>query len=159
MDVTGLTRAVAAAGSRYHRLLLIVSSDAGHRSALLHAFAGDAGAPLVNVSMMVSESLLPLPRADRVAEVGVLLDRLIGDSGSQVVCLDRIEVLFVPDLRVDVLGRLQQLARNHTLIVNWPGTWSSGTLTYAETGHPEFFQARADAVSVFTATAPGQSPV
>lgn len=108
--------------------------------------------------MMVSESLLPLPRADRVAEVGVLLDRLIGDSGSQVVCLDRIEVLFVPDLRVDVLGRLQQLARNHTLIVNWPGTWSSGTLTYAETGHPEFFQAPADALSVFT-TALGQLPV
>lgn len=159
MDVTGLTRAVEIAGYRYYRLLLVVGPDAVHRGALLHAFAADTGAPLVNVSTVVSEWLLPLPRADRVAEVGVLLDRLIGDSGSQVVCLDRIEVLFVPDLRVDVLGRLQQLARNHTLIVNWPGAWSSGTLTYAETGHPEFFQARADAVSVFTTTAPGQSPV
>jgi hypothetical protein len=154
-----LRSAAAVAGSRYHRLLLVVSSDPGHRSALLRAFAGDAGAPLLNVSMMVSESLLPLPRAERVAEVGVLLDHLIGDSDSTVVCLENIEVLFVPDLRVDVLSRLQQLARNHTLIVNWPGTWSAGTVMYAETGHPEFFQARLDATSIFTATAPGQSPL
>lgn len=72
-------------------------------------------------------------------------------------CESRIGVLFVPDLRVDVLARLQQLARNHTLIVNWPGGWSTGTLTYAEAGHPEFFQARAEAASVFTPTAPGLS--
>jgi hypothetical protein len=154
-----LAEAVAVAAGRYHRLIYLVGSNANDRSALLHAFARDTSAALINVSIVVSESLLPLPRVDRVRDVGVLLDRLIRESGSHVVCLNHIEVLFIPELRVDVLGRLQQLARNQTLIVNWPGTWSSGTLTYAETGHPEFFQARTDAVSVFTTTAPGPSPV
>jgi fluoride ion exporter CrcB/FEX len=157
-DVITLAGAAAAASTRYHRLLLLVGSDRAGRGALLGTFAANTGSPLINVSMALSEALLPLPRVDRVAEVGILMDRLVSESGSQVVCLDNIEVLFVPDLRVDVLGRLQQLARNHTLIVNWPGAWSTGALTYADASHPEFFQSRADAASVFTVAAAGLSP-
>ena len=56
--------------------------------------------------------------------------------------LDKIEVLFQPELHVDVLARLRQLSRQRTLVVVWPGEWSSGTLTYASREHPEYSEER-----------------
>jgi hypothetical protein len=157
LDLTALRNAVAVASDRYHRLVLVVGSDEASRRSLLHEYAAEVGTPVVGVSAVLSEALLPLPRADRIAEVGPLLERLIAETSPGAVCLDNIEVLFVPDLRVDVLSRLQQLSRTRTLVVHWPGHWTDGDLTYAEAGHPEYFQARADAATVFNLSGAGPS--
>jgi len=148
--LASLKSAVAAAGTRYHRLLFIVGGDDQVRSRLLQTLATELSGLHLMVSVAVAEALLPEPRAGRVAGLGPLLEELTASAGAPVVCLDAIEVLFLPELRVDVLGRLQQLSRNRTFVVNWPGTWDGQRLTYADASHPEFFEASVDATTVFT---------
>ena len=150
VDLANLRQAVTATGHRYHQLLLLVGQEQNRRQALLQALATESGEPILHVSIVLAEALLPLPRAERVPELGGLLDRVVAESAAQIVFVDDIEILFSPELRVDVLSRLRQLSRNRIVVVNWPGEWVDGCLTYAEVGHPEFFQAQADAVSVFT---------
>lgn len=92
-ELTPLMRAVEAAGRRYHRLLFVVGeSDAGRR-ALLGKLVSESGAALIQVSLNVSERLLPEPRADRIPEVGFVLEELIASGERPIVCLDAIEVL------------------------------------------------------------------
>jgi hypothetical protein len=91
------------------------------------------------------------PRAERVGEVGQQFEALMASGEPDVVVLNNIEVLFLPELRVDLLAQLRHLARNRTIVVAWPGRWSAGTLIYAEPEHPEHFAGRTvEPVSVFT---------
>ena len=149
--IPGLKGIIQAASTWYYRLVWVVGSAGSGKSGLLKALAADVSAPFINVSLTVAEALLPLPRAERVGEVGQQLETLVAAGEADVVVLDNIEVLFLPELRVDVLARLRQLARNRTLVVAWPGRWSAGTLSYAEPEHPEHFEDRTvEPVSVFT---------
>jgi hypothetical protein len=149
--IEGLQRIVQSAPAWYYRLVLVVGPVAPERSSLLRALAAGMSAPYINVSLALAEALLPLPRFERVGEVGRQLETLVAVGEADLVVLDNIEVLFLPELRVDVLARLRQLARNRTLVLAWPGRWSAGTLSYAEPEHPEHFEDRTvEPVSVFT---------
>jgi hypothetical protein len=146
-----LRECARAASGWYYQLVFVVGSAGPRKSGLLKALAGGKSANYINVSISLAETLLPLPRTDRVGEVGRQLETLIVAGESDLVVLDHIEVLFLPDLRVDVISRLRQLARNQTLIVAWPGSWSAGTLKYAVPDHPEHFEDRTiEPVSVFS---------
>ncbi len=151
LALAGLKGIVQSAPVWYYRLVLVVGPAAAERSSLLWALAAGVSAPYINVSLALAEALLPLPRAERVGEVGQQLEALVAGGEPDVVVLDNIEVLFLPELRVDLLARLRHLARNRTIVVAWPGRWSAGTLTYAEPEHPEHFEDRTvEPVSVFT---------
>lgn len=141
---------VASASTWYHRLLLVVGGTGERRAALMQALSNALPAPYVNVSQALSEALLPLPRTERVAQVGPELDAITGAGANHVVLLDNIEVLFLPELRVDVLARLRRMSRNRTVVATWPGRYSAGRLTYAEADHPEHFEERGvEPLSVF----------
>jgi len=149
--LAALKEVVQAASGWYHRLVLVVGPAGPEKSGLLKALAANESAPYLNISLALAETLLPLPRTERVGEVGRQLETLVAVKEADVVVLDTIEVLFLPELRVDVLARFRQLARNRTLVVAWPGRWSAGTLSYAEPEHPEHFEDRnVEPVSVFT---------
>jgi hypothetical protein len=150
-SLEALQECARAASGWYYRLVFVVGSAGRRKSELLKALAGGRSANYINVSLSFAETLLPLPRTDRVGEVGRQLETLVAAGESGLVVLDHIEVLFLPDLRIDVVSRLRQLARNQTLIVAWPGRWSAGTLKYAVPEHPEHFEDRTiEPVSVFS---------
>lgn len=155
-DVGALKDRIQAASAWYHRLILLhAPAGCGDRPGL-HPLAAELGVPYVNVSLALSEALLPLPRAERPAHVGAELEALVSAGNAPGVLLDKIEVLFQPDLRVDVLARLRQLSRHRTLVVTWPGQWSGGILTYASFEHPEHAEERGvEPLSVFFLSTPG----
>lgn len=149
--IQALKAMIPAASTWYYRLLWVVDSAGSGKSGLLKALAADVSAPYLNVSLTLAEALLPLPRTERIGEVGRQLETRVLAEKADVVVLDNIEVLFLPELRVDVLARFRQLARHRTLLVAWPGRWSAGTLSYADPEHPEYFEDRTvEPVSVFT---------
>lgn len=155
-DIGALKGRIQAASTWYHRLILLhAPADFGDRPGL-QALAAELGVPYVNVSLALSEALLPLPRAERPAHVGAELEALISAGNAPSVLLDKVEVLFQPDLRVDVLARLRQLSRHRTLVVTWPGQWSGGVLTYASFEHPEHTEERGvEPLSVFSLSTAG----
>ncbi len=151
-DITALKARIDAASGWYYRLILLHTPRTGSDGPDTQALAAELAVPYVNVSLALSEALLPYSRAERGARVGLELEALVSpEPDAPCVLVDKIEVLFQPDLRVAVLSRLRQLSRNRTLIVAWPGEWSGGTLTYASREHPEHFEERnVEPLSVFS---------
>lgn len=133
-DLTGLCET---ATTLYYRLVLVVGPPRSGKTHLLQEVAVVKGWPLVNLNQRVSELLLELTQRQRALR----LPRIVGDvlaSGSDVVLVDNIELLFSPDLQQDPLKLLQGLARNRTVVASWPGDIAGKQLTYAEPSHPEY---------------------
>ena len=86
-------------------------------------------------------------RAIRVLdEVGSILHEQAGSA----ICVDNIEILFEPSLHVDALRLLQSIAKQHTLVVAWPGRFDGTRLLYATKDHPEYREYASDGLSVIS---------
>jgi hypothetical protein len=96
--------------------------------------------PILNVSLLLSEQLRLLPPEKRPFEVGRILRSLLAGENKDIVFLDRIEYLFDTELKQNPVRLFENLSGNKTLIVHWPGTLESGSLTYATPEHPEYYQ-------------------
>lgn len=122
----------------YHRLILVVApSGSGKTTALLNV-REKTGAPMVNVNIELSKRLLDLTERQRILHIPRLLDEILTQTGSNIILLDNIEILFDVSLRQDPLRLLQGLSRNRTLVVAWNGTISKGNIIYAVPEHPEY---------------------
>ena len=62
----------------------------------------------------------------------------ISNKARTLLVLDNLEILFDPDLKQDPLRLLQGISRNRSVLASWNGTYNSGKLLYAESGHPEY---------------------
>lgn len=84
---------------------------------------------------------------EEVFNVGEVVRRLespeqvldaIKPRASSVLLVD-IEVLFSPELGLDVMAFIRHLSHGRALIVEWPGGLSSGRLTYSRPGRRDYF--------------------
>ncbi len=113
----------------------------------------------MNLSGALSQRLLELS-AQRMAlrahrELADLIDGTEGD----VVLLDCIELLFLPELKLEPLRALQSISRNRPVVAAWRGKYASGTIEYAEAGHPEHYRSEElDAVVVTVSDESGAWP-
>ena len=126
------------AGSRYHRLVLVVGVAGTGKTAALMTAAGRIDAPLVNVNLELSRRMLDLAERQRPLRVRRLLDRIVAESGSDVVLLDNLEILFDAALRQHPLRLLQDLSRSRVVAATWNGSIEGGHIHYATPGHPEY---------------------
>ncbi|HOV79091.1 MAG TPA: BREX-3 system P-loop-containing protein BrxF [Bacillota bacterium] len=126
------------AAELYHRLIIIAAPAGAGKTAALQDIRERTGAPLINVNLELSRRLLELTGRRRALLLPRLLSEIVNASGSDVVLLDNIELLFDASLKQDPLRLLQGLSRNKTLVVAWNGSVSGGYLTYAVPEHPEY---------------------
>lgn len=125
------------AGGMYHRLVLIAVPSGSGKTQALRDVAERAHAPLVNVNLELSSSMLELTERQRALQAARILAEIVGETQASLVLLDNTEVLFDPALRQDPIRLLQSLSRNRTIVAAWNGTLEEGQLVYAEPGHPE----------------------
>ena len=121
------------AGSRYHRLVLVVGVAGTGKTV-----AGCIDAPLVNVNLELSRRMLDLAERQRPLRIRRLLDRIVAESGGDVVLLDNLEILFDAALRQHPLRLLQDLSRSRVVAAAWNGSLDGGHVHYATPGHPEY---------------------
>jgi len=126
------------AAELYHRLIIMVAPAGAGKTTALQDIHERTGAPLVNVNLELSRRMLELTERRRALLLPRLLSEVVDASGSDVVLLDNIELLFDVSLKQDPLRLLQGLSRNKTLVVAWNGSVNSGCLTYAVPEHPEY---------------------
>ena len=137
-DVTEISETVLAIRDAPSRLVLLVGPPGSGKSRHLRALSAEKGYPRVKINAILSEELVRLPHRRRPLHVRQILSDLLEADEEDVVLVDNIEVLFLPELRQEPLQLLHELARNRTLCVAWPGKVDpDGSLVYAEVGHAE----------------------
>jgi len=138
--VDALIQAIQKAKNQYYRLVILVGSLSTGKTTSLQTVAKNHGYQLLNVNLELSKKMLELTRTQRSRQVERLLKEVIASVPGDVVLLDNLEILFDTALELQPLRLLQVLDRNRTIVASWNGSFQSGTLIYAEPGHPEFMQ-------------------
>ena len=136
---TDVMRVIRQAGDLYDRLVLLAGPQGSGKTAVLQALAKENQYPLINVNLQLCKGMLELTRNQRTRQVERLFKAEVGSRAGDVVLVDNLEVLFDPSLEVVPPGCCSPLVET-TLVASWNGTPRTGTLTYAEPGHPEFVQ-------------------
>lgn len=137
MLVSDLATALANAESGYFRLVLLVGPPESGKTPRLRDLAAAGPHPIVSVAGPAAARLLEFTERQRRQRASEVVTELVEANEGSVILLDDIELLFEPTLAVDPLRLLQSLARNRTVVAAWPGTYADGTLTYADSAHPE----------------------
>ena len=149
-----VVEALEQAGRLYHRLVLVVGPGGAGKTAALREVAARTGAPLVNVNLELSRSMLDLTERQRPLQVRRLLERIVAEAGSGGVLLDNIEILFDAALRQHPLRLLQDLSRSRVVAAAWNGSVEGNHVRHAVPGHPEYRRDPLDGVlAVDTETA------
>jgi hypothetical protein len=119
--------------------LLIISANEVNRSNTIHSLK-QLNIPIKNLNLILSQELRNHPVNKRPREVSTILRKTINEIGDEVICFDRIEYLFNPELQQDPLRLLENLSGNNVLVILWPEDIQDSSLTYATPEHPEFYQ-------------------
>jgi|GEM_PF-1929231 len=93
---------------------------------------------IIALSEQLCERLLPLSRKERTLKTPDIIARMINDTDSDVIWLDRIQILFEPSLDLDPLRQLQELARLKPIIAIWPGQITKQCLTFSNPGKGDY---------------------
>jgi hypothetical protein len=131
-------RRIGQAAELYHRLVILVAPCGAGKTAALQDVHERTSAPLINVNLELTRRMLDLTERQRALQLPRLLSEIVGQSASDVVLLDNIEVLFDMSLKQDPLRLLQGLSRNRTVVVAWSGSIDGANVIYATPDHPEY---------------------
>lgn len=143
---------LAVAHGLFHRIVLVVGDDPVAKSRLLREAAELGKFPVLNVGEQLAKSLMQFSVRQRPGKADEKLKFLLSECCTKTVVLDHIEILFAPELRLDVVRLLQSLSRNTTLLVAWPGDVSNAGVSYAPSDHPEHQRSSLDGAVVASMT-------
>ena len=135
MEIIQLKECIAKASNQYYRLLIIVGPPGSGKSRLLRQLDNVS---YIHLSLELAKQLIIFPKEDRALHINDVLSEIISTNEQQVIVLDNIELLFLPELRLNPLRALEHLSRNKTLVVAWTGSYNDRRLAWAEPGHPEY---------------------
>lgn len=149
-----LEAAILATSSMYERLVLLVGKSGSGKTTQLQRISKQHSSPVLNVSQLLSEAILELPKRQRVLTAPRHFAALLPAHSDRPAILDNVELMFSADLKMDPLACLRQASRHCSIVASFPGSYSDGHLLYAEPGHPEYRRFVADDLQVVTLSSP-----
>ncbi|MFA5467406.1 MAG: BREX-3 system P-loop-containing protein BrxF [Candidatus Izemoplasmatales bacterium] len=129
-----LQSAVTSLKSSRVRLILLVATSGRGKTQVIRKYAEENGLPVLSFGLLITKAIQAGLQAEKL--LGYLHQELEGLG--DVVLLDNLEVLFQPDLKLQVLQLLKLLSKERTIIAAFPGRVIDGSLVYAEAFHPEY---------------------
>ena len=126
------------AKEQYYRIILFVAPSESGKSEILDDISKKIGAPIINVSLELTQLMLDLTKRQRAFHFSKIFNQIINKINNDVVILNNIEILFDPVFKQDPLRLLQMCSRNKTLIISWNGSVENDCLIYAIPSHPEY---------------------
>ncbi len=135
MDIKELNIIITAVKLQRSRLIIICGVG---KENLKQQCSVKYGIKNINISQALAKKLLSIPSARRSMRVQRCLTEILRRFDDEILWLDRIQLLFYPELKFDTVQFFQNASRNKTLLLAWEGTYKNNKLIYAEPGHPEY---------------------
>lgn len=121
--------------NKRERLCLLVN----HPKHLSSNLASLSEVLFINVGQLLSEKLIMVPKQERSVQAALIFSEMIRSSTTELVGMNRLEILFNRELAVDPLKLLLANAKEKTVLALWPGHYDPKIgLTYAQPSHPEY---------------------
>jgi hypothetical protein len=134
-----LRRSVEIAEQRHTRLVLVVGGEPVTRATLVGELARVLSTSVVNVGRSVAEHLLGVSARHRpMTAADTATDLIRATEPGKPALVDKLELLFLPDLMLDPLKLITDSARSRVVVAVWPGNWTGTGLRYAVPSHAEF---------------------
>lgn len=92
----------------------------------------------VNISLELSKELMDIPKTKRSNRVCRCLAEILHKFNSDILWIERMQLLFHPELEFDPIQFFQNASRNITIILSWDGEYKNNKLIYAKPGHQEY---------------------
>ena len=140
-------RQLGATGLAGGKPVLLVG-DEGDRGATLAAIAPLTGVTPINLNVELAQVLIDA--AGTRVDPAVVIAEIY--PGASALLLDRIQILMLPQLRINALDVLTRVARRRPICASWPGRIENGHLRYADHNHPECLDEDANRASVIDLT-------
>lgn len=122
---------------RYYKQIYVNEYEIGNNVVI---FSEENHYPLLNINLSVSEVIKDISNSRRTFKTIDIVNELILDMDSEIICIDNFEVLFEPTLKVNPFELFMNLSKSKTLVIAWRGTISNSNFIYAESGHPEYLK-------------------
>lgn len=132
--ISFLQNAITSIKSSRVRLILLVATSGKGKTQVIRKYAEENELPVLSFGLLITKAIQAGLQAEKL--LGYLLQELEGLG--EVVLFDNLDVLFQPDLKLQVLQLLKLLSKERTIIAAFPGRFIDGSLVYAEAFHPEY---------------------
>ena len=113
---------------------VVLVGDEGDREATMATLSAMVGTAVINASIALAR--LYIDAAEARIDPAAALAAVTPDTSS--LLLDRIQILMLPQLKLNAIDVLTRVARRRPVCVSWPGRVENGRLRYADHNHPEY---------------------
>jgi hypothetical protein len=121
-------------GVRRHRLIIITNCPD-----ITEKQAKTAGVILLNLNLKLSEKLIDITQSKRNRAISAVINEIMaGCPQDQVILVNHCEILFLPELQQDPIRLFEEISKERTIVLLWPGINEDGVLSYAQPWHSEY---------------------
>lgn len=121
-------------GVRRHRLIIITSYQD-----ITDKQAKSAGVVLLNLNLILSERLMNITQSKRSRSISSEINEIIEDyPRTHILLVNHFELLFLSELEQDPIRLFEDLSKERTIVLIWPGAYEDGVLSYAQPWHSEY---------------------
>lgn len=135
MDIERLNKIIDSAKLQRSQLIIICNPN---KEKLIKQNNNKYCIQNVNISLELSKELIVIPKTKRSTRVRRCLAEILHRFNSDVLWIERMQLLFHPELEFDPIQFFQNVSRNKTIILSWDGEYKNNKLIYAKPGHQEY---------------------
>ena len=121
---------VAAVEKAEEKILVVTGKPGSGKSKVLREAAESKGWDYVDCRLLITESFLELMPTERKEKAAAMMKEVLSTYTSGVIMLDRVQTFFVPVFHIDVPSLLNELGKEFTLVLAWPGYVKDDQLCY-----------------------------
>jgi len=123
-------QAVAEVEKAEEKILVVTGKPGSGKSKVLREAAESKGWDYVDCRLLITESFLELMPTERKEKAAAMMKEVLATYNSGVIMLDRVQTFFVPVFHIDVPALLNELGKEFTLVLAWPGYIKDNELCY-----------------------------
>ena len=112
------------------KVLIITGKPGSGKSGVLREAAAKKAWDYVDCRLLITESFLELMPTERKEKAAAMMKEVLSTYTSGVIMLDRVQTFFVPVFHIDVPSLLNELGKEFTLVLAWPGYVKDDQLCY-----------------------------